>query len=94
MGDRIGNVARYLKVGARARTAGTSMGRSTSPTSDRIREMHGRDEHEDVEVATEHYRGAHAASVARAGFRRHGCGGGSGRSGGRGLDPHVAEEFL
>ena len=57
-------------------------------------ELHGRDHHEDVEVVTEHYRGAHAASVARAGFRCYGRGGGSGRSGGRGLDPHVAVEFL
>jgi hypothetical protein len=32
-------------------------------------ELHGRDRHEDVEVVTEHYRGAHAASVARTGFR-------------------------
>ena len=57
-------------------------------------ELHGRDHHEDVEVVTEHYRGAHAASVARAGFRCYGRGGGSGRSGGRGPDPRVAEEFL
>jgi len=55
-------------------------------------ELHGRDHHEDVEVVTEHYRGAHAASVARAGFRCYGRGGG--RSGGRGPDPRVAEEFL
>jgi hypothetical protein len=32
-------------------------------------ELDRRDRHEDVEVVTEHYRGAHAASVARAGFR-------------------------
>jgi hypothetical protein len=57
-------------------------------------ELHGRDHHQDVEVVTEHYRGAHAASVARAGFRCYGCGGGSGRSGGRGFDPRVAEEFV
>jgi hypothetical protein len=57
-------------------------------------ELHGRDHHEDVEVVTEHYRGAHAASVARAGFRCYGRGGGSGRSGGRRPDPRVADEFL
>ena len=57
-------------------------------------ELHGRDHREDVEVVTEHYRGAHAASVARAGFRCYGRGGGSGRSGGRGPDPRIAEEFL
>src|SRR5437879_12703709 len=57
-------------------------------------ELHGRDHHEDVEVVTEHYRGTHAASFARAGFRCYGRGGGSGRSGGRGLDPRVAEDFL
>lgn len=53
-------------------------------------ELDGRDRHEDVEVVTEHYRGAHARSVARAGFR---CYGG-GRSGGRGFDPGFAEDLL
>jgi hypothetical protein len=57
-------------------------------------ELDRRDRHEDVEVVTEHYRGAHAASVARAGFRCYGRGGDSGRSGGRGFDPRVAEEFV
>jgi hypothetical protein len=57
-------------------------------------ELHGRDRHEDIEVVTEHYRGAHAASVARCGFTCYGRGGGSGRRGGRGFDPRVAEEFL
>lgn len=57
-------------------------------------EMPGRDRHEDVEVVTEHYRGAHAASVARAGFRCYGRGGGSGRSGGSAFDPGFAEDFL
>jgi hypothetical protein len=57
-------------------------------------ELHGRDHHVDVEVVTEHYRGAHAASVARAGFRCCGRSGGGGRSGGRGFDPRVAEELL
>jgi hypothetical protein len=53
-------------------------------------DVNGRDRHEDVEVVTEHYRGAHARSVARAGFRCYG----SGRSGGRAFDPRVAEDFL
>jgi hypothetical protein len=57
-------------------------------------ELDRRDRHEDVEVVTAHYRGAHAASVARAGFRCYGRVGGSGRRGGRGFDPRVAEEFL
>ena len=57
-------------------------------------ELHGRDRHEDIEVVTEHYRGGHAASVARCGFRCYGRGGGSGGKGGRGFDPRVAEEFL
>ncbi len=54
-------------------------------------ELDGRDRHEDVEVVTEHYRGAHARGVARLGFR---CYGGGGRSGGRGFDPRVAEDFV
>jgi len=57
-------------------------------------ELDQRNRHQDVEVVTEHYRGAHAASVARAGFSRYGRVGGSGRSGGRGFDPRVAEEFV
>jgi hypothetical protein len=44
-------------------------------------------------VQGEYYRGGHAASVARAGFRCYGRGGG-GRSGGRAFDHRVAEEFL
>jgi len=53
--------------------------------------LDGRDRHEDVEIVTEHYRGAHAASVARAGFR---CYGRGRRGGGRGFDPRVAESLL
>ncbi len=53
-------------------------------------ELDGRHRHEDVEVVTEHYRGAHARSIARAGFRCYG----TGRSGGRGFDPGVAEDLL
>lgn len=47
---------------------------------------------EDVEVTTEHYRGGHAAAVARSGFSIHD----GGRTGARGaaFDPRVAEDFL
>ena len=54
-------------------------------------DLQGRQHHQDVEVVTEHYRGAHAASVGRAGFRCYGRGGG-GRGGSR-LDPRLAEDF-
>jgi hypothetical protein len=57
-------------------------------------QLEGRDRYEDIEVVTEHYRGAHAASVARAGFTCYGRGGGGARSGGRPFDPRVAEEFV
>jgi DNA-binding MarR family transcriptional regulator len=60
----------------------------------------GRRDIEDIEVTTLHYRGAHAAGKAAAGFTRFRgssarVGGRSGR-GGRGSshDPRVAEEFL
>jgi len=63
------------------------------------RDRDGREGHEDVEVTTEHYRGAHAASVAQSGFS---CYGGSslrigGRGGSRGGGGHhggLAEEML
>lgn len=42
-------------------------------------ELDGRDQHEDVEVVTDNYRGAHAASRVRAGFT---CVGSSKRGGG------------
>jgi DNA-binding MarR family transcriptional regulator len=54
-------------------------------------ELDGRDGHEDIEVLTEHYRGAHASSRVQAGFSC--CGGRSG-GGGRPFDPRVADEFL
>lgn len=64
------------------------------------RDIDGRDDHVDVEVTTEHYRGAHGAAVARTGFSCHsgssarigrgggGCRGGNCEHGG------LAEEFL
>jgi hypothetical protein len=62
-------------------------------------ELDGRDRHEDVEVMSEHYRGAYAGSKAQAGFTCYrgggGRGGGSGsNTGGSPFDPGFAEEFL
>jgi hypothetical protein len=56
----------------------------------------GRSRHEDIEVITPHYRGAHAAASARAGFTCYCTIGGraGGRSGGRPWDPRLAEEFI
>ena len=56
-------------------------------------EVDGRERHEDVELFTPHYRGAHAASHAQAGFRIYvvGSRGGGGRSA---PHPRVMEEFL
>jgi DNA-binding MarR family transcriptional regulator len=59
----------------------------------------GRRDIEDIEVTTPHYRGAHAAAKARAGFTRYRAGRGrvggrSGRGGGRSSDVRLAEEFL
>jgi hypothetical protein len=53
--------------------------------------VNGLERHEDVEIVTEHYRGAHAASVARSGFS---CHGGRARSGGAPFDPRAAEDLL
>ncbi len=56
-------------------------------------EVDGRERHEDVELLTPHYRGAHAASRAASGFRRFRVGGtGRGRGGAR--HPRLAEELL
>ena len=59
----------------------------------------GRRDVEDVEVTTAHYRGAHAAAKARAGFTRYRAGGGrvgggTARTGGRMSEIRLAEEFL
>ncbi len=56
-------------------------------------EVDGRELHQDVELFTPHYRGAHAASSVRSGFRIYfvASRGGGGRSGPR---PRVMEEFL
>jgi hypothetical protein len=54
--------------------------------------------HEDIEVVTAHYRGAHAAGMARSGFSRYRVGlvirASGGRSGGRPPNPRSAEELL
>jgi DNA-binding MarR family transcriptional regulator len=46
--------------------------------------------HEDIEVLTEHYRGAHRASAAQCGFSMHD----SRSAGRRAFDPRVAEDFV
>jgi hypothetical protein len=58
-------------------------------------EIDGRRDHEDVEVVTVHYRGAHGAAVGRSGFSCYGGGSAriSGRSGGGGRHGGLAEEF-
>ena len=60
-------------------------------------DAHGRWQHEDIEVVTEHYRGLHASSTAGSGFTCYRAG--SGSVGGRGkgartAGPGLAEEFL
>jgi DNA-binding MarR family transcriptional regulator len=57
----------------------------------------GRSRHEDIEVITSHYRGAHAGAAVRSGFTRYRAIGVvvGGRSGGRRTpDPRLAEELL
>ena len=63
------------------------------------RDQDGEEHHQDVEVVTEHYRGAHGASVARSGFSCYRCsslgiGRGSSRGGGNGHRGGLAEEVL
>jgi hypothetical protein len=58
-------------------------------------ERDGQDRHEDVEIMSEHYRGAYAAAKGHAGFTCYVAG--SGRSGGGSgapFDPRVAEDFV
>jgi DNA-binding MarR family transcriptional regulator len=54
--------------------------------------------HEDIEVVTGHYRGAHAGAAARSGFTCYrvvgGLVGGRGGGGRRTAHPRIAEEFL
>src|SRR5438128_185731 len=63
------------------------------------RDQDGREDHEDIGVTTEHYRGAHAASVSQSGFSCYGgsnlrIGGGGGSRGGGGRHGGLAEEML
>jgi hypothetical protein len=64
------------------------------------RDIDGREDHVDVEVTTEHYRGAHGAAAARTGFSCHGGSsarigrGGGGSRGGNREHGGLAEEFL
>jgi hypothetical protein len=59
-------------------------------------EVEGHDRHEDVEVMSEHYRGAYAAAKSQAGFTCYIAGRGRGGGGGSGapFDPRVAEDLL
>ena len=58
----------------------------------------GRSRHEDLEVVTAHYRGAHAGSAAKSGFTCYlsiGCSvGGRGGGGRRTAHPRIAEELI
>ena len=58
-------------------------------------DRNGLERHEDLEVVTPHYRGAHAASARSSGFTCFAVGGGSsGGRGGRGRHTGLADEFL
>jgi hypothetical protein len=57
-------------------------------------ELEGRERHEDIEVLTEHYRGAHAAARSRSGFTCYRVKGGGGGRGAGSFDQRLAEEFL
>lgn len=58
----------------------------------------GRPRHEDVEIVTAHYRGAHAAAAAKSGFTCYvtigGMVGGRGSGGGRTAHPRIFEELI
>ena len=74
---------------------GTSDSRMpASSTEDRD----GRSRHEDIEVVTAHYRGAHAGSAAKSGFTCYVAVGGmvGGRGGGdrRTAHPRIMEELI
>lgn len=57
-------------------------------------ERDGQERHEDVEVMSEHYRGAYAAAKSQAGFTCYVGGRGGGGGSGAPFDPRVAEDFL
>ncbi len=54
----------------------------------------GRRDHEDIEVLTIHYRGAHGSAAARSGFSCYGAASARTSGKGRAVDPHLAEELL
>lgn len=57
----------------------------------------GRSRHEDLEVVTGHYRGAHAGAAAKSGFTCYlsiGCSVGGRGGGGRAAHPRIIEELL
>ncbi len=56
-------------------------------------EVDGRELYQDVELFTPHYRGAHAASRGKTGFRIYVVAS-RGRAGRSGPHPRVMEEFL
>lgn len=56
------------------------------------RDTDGDVHHLDLEITTEHYRGAHGAAASRSGFSIHGSSGSSG--GAVPFDPRAAEDFL
>jgi hypothetical protein len=57
-------------------------------------DVDGRRDHEDVEVLTIHYRGAHGSAAARSGFTCYGACSARTGGGGRSPDPRLAEELL
>jgi hypothetical protein len=57
-------------------------------------ERDGRERHEDVEVMSEHYRGAYAAAKGQAGFTCYVSGRGGGGGSAAPFDPRVADDFL
>jgi hypothetical protein len=57
-------------------------------------EIDGRRDHEDIEILTIHYRGAHGAAAARSGFSCYGAGSVRTSGKGRSVDPRLAEELL
>jgi hypothetical protein len=61
-------------------------------------DRNGRARHEDLEVVTAHYRGAHASAATASGFTCYlstgSSVGGRGSGGRRTRDPHLMDEFL
>lgn len=55
-------------------------------------ELDGRREHEDIEVLTVHYRGAHASAASQSGFSCYGAA--TARTGSHGPDPDLASELI